>query len=289
MPKVNDAHKALILEGHIRDGISLRSLERANGLANGCLSAYARRHNIPVRSKRDQARLDVATGRVVYPSGKDHWGYGLTKDTHHMYAGHSKRMTEQNPASDPEVIARALATKAANGFGDKIRAIRGGIPLKVEQRQKVAKSISAFFRENPSQRENMMREALVANDDRWVCQYHFDCAVLDFARPDILVAFEPDVGSHKLQRAASRDAALVAKGWTIFRFRCDEAVGPEYFTHAIAIAAQVVPDLQIPHHRPARASKYRVVIRCPENPAGFEVRDTNDPILKTLALRFRND
>jgi len=194
-------------------------------------------------------------------------------------------MTLNNPSKVPETIAKANATKRANGFADTMRARLGGIPLSHDHRYKVAKTISSYFRENMSDREHMMSEALIPLDGKWVSQYHFDCAVLDFARPDIRCAFEPDVGGHKLERSLNRDAALVRQGWTIFRFRCDKAASPDYFLHAISIAAQIIPNLQGTREFPP-ARKYGVVIRCPENPAGLRVYHPDDAALKSLALRI---
>ncbi|WP_410172289.1 PDDEXK family nuclease [Delftia tsuruhatensis] len=101
-----------------------------------------------------------------------------------------------------------------------------------------------------------------------------------------MLAFEIDVGGHKLDRSKDRDLALVSAGWTILRFRADHARSAEYFTKAFRIAEKLVPGFQCPSEFPATTrSQYRVVIRCPEFPAGLSVNDPNDPAITELRTR----
>jgi len=277
----------LIVDGHIRDGMSLREIERVNGLANGCLSSYAKRHAIPVRSKAAQARLDFSTGKRVAPAGERHWSWGQTKETHPAMAMHSARMTQNNPSRMPGVIDRIVSSNIASGHykrvADRLRNTR--IPKPV--REKIAKTVAPQLLERISHREQMMREALIF-DPRWIAQHRVNDVVLDFACPELMIAFEIDVGGHKLDRSLERDMRAVSYGWTIFRFRADLASDPSYFLKAMRIAEKAVPDFKCPDEPPTGRRCYGVVIRCAEHPTGLRVHNPNDPALVLLRSHIQN-
>lgn len=280
--------RTLITFNHLTLGRSLRSLEREHHIANGSLSLFAKRNGLIVRTKQEQAMVDFSSGRRTAPAGATHWAWGHTKETHPKYAEHSRRMTEQNPSHMPGVTERALETKVRTGFNEKIRNRMIGREISIETREKIAQSLAPILLENMRRREQMMRDALIAFDDRWICQYQFGAAVLDFAITDFRVAFEIDVGSHKLQRSLARDLRLVEQGWTILRFRVENAAHPHYFGHAFRIAEQLIPDFKCPDEYPLpRRKPYRVVIRCPEYPTGLSVNYPNDVILQRLAATRR--
>lgn len=288
MPKPFRDYTTLILSKHVQEGLSLRAIERAEGLANGCLSKFAQTHSIPVRDKSAQASISIKLGHRVMPAGTDHWAFGMTKETSEIHARHSARMTENNPAKSPEVISRALDTKRKTGFNSRMSERMRGYVMPDESRKKLAKSMSAVFGKEPTQREKLVMDAL-AFDQRWIFQHPTDYHVLDFAIPALKVAIEPDTGSSKLQRSAKRDGVVVGDGWTIFRLRCDLAISRDYFDHMLAVVEKCVPGLNPASERPPLAKhKYRVVIRCPENPSGFHARDTNDPAFVDLAARIRD-
>lgn len=288
MPKPLPDHSKLILEEHIQNGLSLRAIERKHGLANGALSRYAKIMNLPVRTKAQQAKTDFSSGRRQPKSGEDHWAFGMTKETSSIHAAHSERMKSNNPVYMDGVIERALATKEATGFSARAAEWMRGRTISDQSRQKLAKSMAPVLAKQISEREKIMQAAL-AFDESWIFQHSTTYHILDFARADMKVAFEVDTGSSKLERSAKRDAALVGDGWTIFRIRYDSARDTAFFRRLFRVAEKCIPDFDCPDKAPALArNKYRVVIRCPENPSGFHANGPDDPALIELAARIRN-
>jgi len=282
MPKKNLTLREYILIDHIEHGRSLRAIERAHDLANGCLSRYARRHHLPVRSKTEQIRQDFASGTRQAPIGAQHWSWGLRKETNAIMARHSARMTAHNPMQIPEIRDKAQRTRDQRGFRQRMRERMQGRPIPEETRQKIARTVAPQLLKRLSQREQVMQKALLF-DPRWIPQYQVDCAVLDFARPDLQIALEIDVGGHKLQRALERDLRLVRAGWMIFRCRADKGLTRSYYTRLLRIAEQVFPELQCPDKLPtASRHQYGVVIRCAQYPTGVRIYRPHDPLLREL-------
>ena len=278
----------LILEDHIRDGKSLRTIEAEHGLANGTLSRYARIKNLPVRTKGEQLLKNFRENGCETMKGEKHWAYGLTKETSAHYARRAVAMTLDNPTRRPGVTDKIVASNRAGGTYERIAASKRGTTLGQEQRQKIAQTLAPQFRQQLTKREEMVRQALIF-DPRWISQHQIGSYLLDFARPDIRCAIEVDTGGHKAERAAKRDAWIVGQGWTILRTRYDTAKSPAYFARLLRIAEKLIPDFQCPEETPATSSHcYGVLIRCAEDPAGFEVNGPDDPLLALLAPNLRH-
>jgi very-short-patch-repair endonuclease len=234
--------RQIIESEHIAGGKSLRLIERERGFANGCLSRFSRVHNIPTRSKSEQALKDLETGRRIPATGEQHWLFGKTKDTSEHAAMHSRRMTADNPVHRPGML---------------------------EQR---AQSRSVEFASAPTVHEQLMLCLL----NGWGIDFEFQFPVgkyiLDFAFPKHMVNLELDGRGHasrKLQDV-SRDTFLCSQGWTVCRVAQDSLWNTRTGGHPQAwglvnTLKALVPDFEKVSTSIPSGGKYRVLIRNKEN------------------------
>jgi very-short-patch-repair endonuclease len=200
-------------------------------------------------------------------------------------------MLRDNPSRMPGVAERATATNTTRGHYAKHAERMRGSTLCETTRDKIAhsaaRSAAAQLAERMTEREKVMAEAL-SFDPLWVPQHLLGRAVLDFARPDIKLCLELDNGT-KERETERRDALVVAQGWTVVRFNCAAGLHAGYYARAIRVAAKLVPGFECPDELPADAGRrYRVLVRCPEAPAGLHVHGPDDPALARLAAARRD-
>ena len=103
------AMQKFIIKHHFTLGKSLRAIEQELGVGKTVVQSWCRRHKITTRSQRE------ASGKAMKESqakgmmrGKNHWAYGMTKETSPVHAKHSKRMTTHNPTHLPGAMERIL-------------------------------------------------------------------------------------------------------------------------------------------------------------------------------------
>lgn len=90
---------------HNNDKISLNELSKNFNIIRQSLSSLLRRHGFKTRSVKDACAL-------TKNKGKNHWAYGLTKETNDLFLEHSKRMKLKNPTRDIETRSKAAVTRA---------------------------------------------------------------------------------------------------------------------------------------------------------------------------------
>lgn len=175
----------VISELHIKEKQSLLSLSNASGVGRDAFQKRCKELGLSLRGIKDARGLSAL-------SGKDHWAFGLTKDTHEMYAKHSVRMKKNNPANNK-----------------KLRA-------------KMSISLANTFRSRPLPQELIFKNILDDIGIRYIFQHPTEQYVIDFFLPDFALALEVDStnkwGIDRRKNAAKRDKRLAKLGIKTLRF-----------------------------------------------------------------------
>lgn len=103
----------LVNEFHFKQGMSLRSIERAHGLSNDTMRKRCVKLNIKTKSKR-QSIIDNEK-YVVRPSGEKHWSKTNPSALATASKASSERMTKNNPIHK-HGIAEKIAKTNSNRF-----------------------------------------------------------------------------------------------------------------------------------------------------------------------------
>src|SRR5437762_1242228 len=90
---------SIVKQHHWRAGKSIRSIEREMGLGKTTLANWCKRHEIAVRTK--VAQIAISHKTIRRRRGKDHWAWGMRKETSEFFQRQSSRMSSANPSRDP--------------------------------------------------------------------------------------------------------------------------------------------------------------------------------------------
>lgn len=251
-----------INEQHFGMGKSLRLIERELGTGNAVVQGWCKRHGIKVRSRIEAAAKSMAETKAAGKmSGKNHWAYGLCKETHPAYAAHSKRMKEHNPSSLPGVIERIL------------------------------KEVSKLQLENAPLGEAMFSTYLSSLGIAHERQFIEGKSVRDFAFPSEKIIIELDGKGHASRKDTDlrKDLDSVSRGWIVIRVPfCNRKPSIDWH-RLILVLKQLIPGLDHVSTKPTSIrSQYRMLIRYPDNPTGFSMYDTDDPAFVRLVHDRRN-
>lgn len=171
--------KTILEELHWKQQRSIKSLSDECKVSRDTFQKQAARLNLPLRNIVDATRL-------TKNKGKNHWAYGLRKETSAWAKAHSDRMKTNNPAKDIKV------------------------------REKMSKSLSKTFLDKLLPQEIKFAEILKKHDIPFVMQVAFGSYILDFLIRDIDLCIEIDStskwGEEKHIAAKKRDDVLMSKG-----------------------------------------------------------------------------
>lgn len=242
--------KEFLLNAYFKECKSGRKIAEETGLTSGQVFGLFKKYGIRMRTKKESIRLRP---KDSFPSGPDHWGYGKTKETHHMYAQHSNRMTINNPMANPKI------------------------------RTKILDSLADTLRERPTKWEKAILDLV---GDFAVFQMPFENRIVDFAFLDQRIVLEIDGKGHSASgRKGSdiiKDRILVDQGWIILRYRQSTDTAPR-LTRLMRILEQFIPDLDVSRTLPAFTNdKYGVIVRSKEYPTGIRVVSADDPRIVPL-------
>lgn len=236
-PIAKDRVEHLINHFHITLGMSLRKIERDNGLSNDTLRKAAQRFGIRTKSRNESIRDNMKY--LTMPSGPEHWRAKKPDQSKKLSEIHSEIMTNNNPSANDK-------------YKKKIR---------LSQRDYHAK--------NPTRHELLMIEFL----ESIKCPYEFQkiCGnyISDFAFG--LTLLELDGRGHASREASDlvRDKSLCDLGFNVVRVYQDSVINfrtaKQTFKPAklMEVIEDLVPSLNFACSLPADGSKYRVVVRKP--------------------------
>ncbi len=256
------AFETFINEQHWVLGKSLRAIERELGVGTTVVQSWCKRHRIKVRSRIEAATKSFAETKAAGKmSGENHWAYGKTKETHSLYAYHSKRMKEHNPSS-----------------------LEGAI-------QRIIKHLRVYELKNIPLGEVILGVHFDALGIQYERQFIEGNSLRDFAIHAGKIIIELDGRGHLSRRDKDmlKDFSSVKRGWIVMRINFCNAKPNTDWHRLILVLKELVPGLEHVRTEPTSIrSQYRMLIRHADNPTGFRIYNPDEPTFIQFAHNRRN-
>lgn len=228
---------------------TLRAIEREFGLSNGTMSRWCRVHCIKPLSRSTAARI---SGKIRsdsgVTSGKNHWAFGMTKETSKIHKASSDRMKKNNPI-------RTHTKKVLEGH------------LKRHRKSFVLG-------------EELFKNYLnICGITGFIHQFITGGGIRDFAFPEYKIAIEIDGRGHSGRFATDlkKDLASIKDGWVIIRVAFDNRRPKTEFKLVFDILKKIIPDFNGVCPFPSYAiNKDWVLIRDFKDPTGIKVYSSDE-------------